>query len=347
MNDIMTPDHTRAGQDPESAAPSQPAGRSGTLALVAAIGAGASVMYFLDPDRGRRRRHLVRDKLVHQLHEARETVETTGRDLANRSRGVAANVRHRFEARDVDEAALTEPTFELLREHWTPGARLVAAVTGGALAASALRDDERRTPLSTAMGLLGAALVVRSTTNLAFDRLVGAGRRAIGVQKAIIVAAPIGDVFNWLIAWEHWPRWMSHVREVRSTAGGGAEGERTHWIVDGPAGTTVEWDALTTRFVPPELIAWRTVEGSPVAHAGTLRLVPTDDGFTRLDVRMAYNPIAGAAGHLVAALFRRDPRRQLGDDLARLKTTIESGIPPRDAAARTASRDIVSSVPSR
>jgi uncharacterized membrane protein len=47
---------------------------------------------------------------------------------------------------------------------------------------------------------------------------------------------------------------------------------------------------------------------------------------------MSYNPVLGAAGHAVAALFRRDPRTQLKDDLLRLKTAIETGIPARDAA---------------
>jgi uncharacterized membrane protein len=59
--------------------------------------------------------------------------------------------------------------------------------------------------------------------------------------------------------------------------------------------------------------------------------VPTDQG-TRVDVHLGYNPVLGAVGHAVATFFARDPKRQLDDDLARLKTTIETGIPPRDAA---------------
>jgi uncharacterized membrane protein len=103
-------------------------------------------------------------------------------------------------------------------------------------------------------------------------------------------------------------------------------------VVDGPVGTTIEWDAETTRFVPPTLIAWRTAEGSPVNHSGALRLTRTDADATRLDVELTYTPIAGAAGQAVASMLRRDPKRQLADDLARLKTTIETGRPPQDAA---------------
>jgi len=226
------------------------------------------------------------------------------------------------------------PPFDLLQENWSPAVRLLAGVTGGVLATAALRANGRLNSRKAALGLIGTALVVRSVTNIPLERLVGVGggRRAVSVRTAITIAAPIDDVFNWLVAWERWPYWMSRVREVRSHEDSGAVGERTHWVVDGPAGTTVDWDAETTQFVPPTRIAWRTVEGSPVAHTGTLTLARTDAGATRLDVELTYLPIAGAAGQALASLLRRDPRRQLHDDLARLKTTIETGRPPRDAA---------------
>jgi hypothetical protein len=41
-------------------------------------------------------------------------------------------------------------------------------------------------------------------------------------------------------------------------------------------------------------------------------------------------------GHAVATLFNVDPKQQMDDDLARLKSTIETGHPPRDAEAESA-----------
>jgi len=228
-----------------------------------------------------------------------------------------------------------EDRFELRQENWSPAARLLTGVTGGALAVYGLATSQRRDAVARALGLAGLALVTRSATNEPFKRLVGirAGRRAVTVQKSINIDAPIDDVFDWLTEWENWPAWMSHVREVTASGERRKVNERTHWVVDGPAGTTVSWDAVTTRLVRPEIISWKTVAGSPVAHAGTIRLTRNPDGSTRVDVRMSYNPVAGAAGHAIAALFGRDPKRQMDDDLARLKTTIETGQPPRDAAA--------------
>ncbi len=49
---------------------------------------------------------------------------------------------------------------------------------------------------------------------------------------------------------------------------------------------------------------------------------------------MAYRPIGGPPGHLVAELFSRDPKGETDDDLMRLKTYIEEGKVPHDAAAK-------------
>lgn len=57
------------------------------------IGTGAALMYFLDPDRGRRRRSLVRDQAVALTNDARETIESRAEDLSNRVYGVYAETR--------------------------------------------------------------------------------------------------------------------------------------------------------------------------------------------------------------------------------------------------------------
>ncbi|PYS73909.1 MAG: hypothetical protein DMF73_04730 [Acidobacteria bacterium] len=49
-------------------------------------------MYLLDPDRGRRRRALIRDKIEHATNEAEELAGKTSRDLRNRAQGVMAEI---------------------------------------------------------------------------------------------------------------------------------------------------------------------------------------------------------------------------------------------------------------
>ncbi|MDQ3817099.1 MAG: hypothetical protein M3362_05345 [Acidobacteriota bacterium] len=62
----------------------------GWLMLLCGAAAGAALMYFLDPDRGRTRRALVRDKVVGVTNDIGDAVGKTARDLRNRARGVVA-----------------------------------------------------------------------------------------------------------------------------------------------------------------------------------------------------------------------------------------------------------------
>jgi uncharacterized membrane protein len=87
-----------------------------------------------------------------------------------------------------------------------------------------------------------------------------------------------------------------------------------------------EWDALITRLIPNQVLAWKSVEGSTVENAGIIHFEPFHGGrSTRLDIRMSYNPPAGALGHAFARLLGADPKRQMDDDLLRFKSLIELG----------------------
>lgn len=236
-----------------------------------------------------------------------------------------------------------EARFELAQSNWSPAIRLAAGAVGAALAEYGRRE---RGMAGTAASLAGLALLARAATNRELKRVVGVGggRRAVHIQKTINVNAPLEQVFAFFTDWERWPEWMSHVRKVTvsdrsaysdatlAAAEGPAAGQLTHWEVDGPAGATVAWDAEITELVPNELVSWRSVDGSAIRQAGTMRFDRNDDGSVRVEIQMTYNPPGGVAGHTVAKLFARDPRRQMDADLARLKTTIESGTPPHDAA---------------
>jgi uncharacterized membrane protein len=372
------------------------------MAIVGAFGLGVALMYFLDPGRGARRRALVRDKAMHLLRRTEDAAETAARDLRNRARGLAHEVRGRFEGDDVDDDVLvarvraemgrvvSHPSsisataadgrvtlsgpivageaddllsrtrsvrgvrdvvdqlqrherpgdvpglqggderargggeLEILQENWTPAMRILAGAAGAALT---LGGAQRRDLLGGVMSLAGLALLSRSATNAELRELIGAGSGGIDVQKAITIEAPLDDVFAFFTNYENFPRFMSHIREVRGTGA-----NTSHWVVDGPAGVSVQWDALLTALEPNELLAWTSVSGSPVESAGIIRFAQNDDGTTRVDLKMTYNPPAGVIGHAAAKLLRADPKKQMDDDLARAKTFLETGTPPHDAA---------------
>src|SRR6185437_5035548 len=138
--------------------------------------------------------------------------------------------------------------------------RVVMGAMGGALLLNALAG--RRGPLALLGGLGGAALIARSSTNMPIDRLVGVGRPSVELQKCIDEAAPIEQVFETLSQLERFPQLMTHVRAVHVRGDGTSQ-----WVVEGPAGRTISWEAVTTRLEPNRLIAWRTLPGSAVEHA--------------------------------------------------------------------------------
>jgi len=81
-------------------------GRSAELILAA--GAGALLMYLLDPQQGRRRVALVRDKAIHLAREGSELTDAGARDLAHRATGIAAGLRGALHRDSPDDEVLAE-----------------------------------------------------------------------------------------------------------------------------------------------------------------------------------------------------------------------------------------------
>ncbi|MCG3117769.1 MAG: SRPBCC family protein [Candidatus Manganitrophus sp. SA1] len=158
---------------------------------------------------------------------------------------------------------------------------------------------------------------------------VGAGHRAVDIKKAINIAAPVEQVFDLWSNYENFPKFMSNVKAVWDLGEG-----RSHWVVAGPVGVSVEWDAVMTEKIPPKVLAWKSLPGSAVDHAGIIHFNSNPDGTTQVNIQMAYNPPAGAIGHVVAALFGSDPKSEMDQDLAQMKSFIETGVPPHNVAAR-------------
>jgi uncharacterized membrane protein len=220
--------------------------------------------------------------------------------------------------------------FDAFQPHWAPTTRVLLGAAGAAMMVAGVG---KRHAAGTIAALIGAGLAARAATNLPTRRLFGISdrRRAVDLQKTILINAPVGEVYAFWSLYENFPRFMSRVYEVRSNE---RHPMQSHWKVAGPAGSTVEFDAEVTRAVPNQMIAWRTLSGFPVAHAGVVRFDPEADGRTRVHIRMTYNPPAGWLGHEVAAAFGVDPKHSMDADLARMKTLIETGRAPHDAAQR-------------
>ncbi len=224
------------------------------------------------------------------------------------------------------EGRLRRARSSIMQETWSPALRAVAAVSGSALGLYGLA---RRTPAGVAGAAIGLGLMARSIGNRPLNRIadmVGAGNQGIELQKTIHIAASPETVFDAWSDYENFPYFMSNVKEVRDLGNG-----RSHWVVSGPAGTQIEWTAVLTESVRPALLSWNSEPDATIQHAGTVRFEPVGDG-TLVSVQMSYSPPAGAIGRAAASIFNGSPKRQLDEDLMRMKAFVESGSVPRGAA---------------
>ena len=143
--------------------------------------------------------------------------------------------------------------------------------------------------------------------------------RGIRVEKTVTVGTSPAQLYAFWKNFENLPRFMRHLKSVSVE-----DGTRSHWVVKGPAGIDAEWDAEIINDVPNELIGWRSVDGSNVHNAGSVRFTPSPHG-TEVKVLLRYDPPGGAIGAAFAKLFGEDPDRQVQEDLRRFKMLIETG----------------------
>jgi len=119
---------------------------------------------------------------------------------------------------------------------------------------------------------------------------------------------------------ENLPQVMSHLESVTEVGG-----KRSHWVANGPVGTSVEWDAVITDDRPGESLAWRSDPDSQVPNEGAVAFRRLGDKSTDIIVALTYHPPGGALGAAVANLFGASPQSQISDDLENFKERVESG----------------------
>lgn len=145
-------------------------------------------------------------------------------------------------------------------------------------------------------------------------------RRGVRVDRSIVVSVAPETVYRVMRDFAFLPQVMRHLKSVTTL-----DERRSHWVAQGPADISVEWDAEILRDVPGELISWRSTESPDVDHAGSVRFRPVSDGAgTLIEVSLQYLPPAGALGAVVARMFGEEPEIQIEEDLLRLKRLLES-----------------------
>ncbi|WP_310571979.1 SRPBCC family protein [Gemmatimonas sp.] len=214
--------------------------------------------------------------------------------------------------------------------------RIASAVAGGFLTMFGLR---RRGTVGYGMALLGAEMLYRgasghcktySMLGVSTKEYVEPGvpaevdhERSISVRQSVYVERPREELFAMWRDFSRLPLFMDHLERVEVISP-----THSHWVVAGPAGSKVEWDAEIVDERENEWIAWRTVEPAQVPNNGTVMFCEMSDGGTDVFVTLEAQPPAGKFGDLVARMFGRAPNRQVRKALERFKEMAEGRITP-------------------
>ncbi|MGK2963328.1 MAG: BON domain-containing protein [Gemmatimonadaceae bacterium] len=115
----------------------------GRLGMLAGVGLGAALMYFMDAGRGGRRRALVRDKSAKATRKTSESLQGRAEDVRNRAKGKAAEARAQLNDKEPTNHQL-EARIRARLGHSVDNPRSIKVVADGGnvtLRGVALRDE--------------------------------------------------------------------------------------------------------------------------------------------------------------------------------------------------------------
>ena len=147
-----------------------------------------------------------------------------------------------------------------------------------------------------------------------------AGKGAL-VSRTVTINRPARELYDFWRDFTNFPQFMDNIRSVEKL-----DDKRSHWVIEAPAGTSVEFDSRITEDVPGRIIAWESEEGASVPNRGRVEFIDAAPGRgTMVRATISYDPPAGALGRAVAKLFQREPNVQARRDLRRFKQLMETG----------------------
>src|SRR5438270_2511684 len=131
--------------------------------------------------------------------------------------------------------------------------------------------------------------------------------------QSIVVQSSVDDVYRLWANFELFPKFMQDIKSVTRL-----DDRTSHWVMKGPLGTDIEWDAETTRMDPNERVAWNSKDNSAVTTSGQVTFRSLGVNETEVTVTLQYDPPAGAAGQALASLLA-NPEKRVRDDLENFK----------------------------
>ncbi len=139
------------------------------------------------------------------------------------------------------------------------------------------------------------------------------------ISKSILVNTPAQHAYSIWADFTQFPHFMTHVKSVSMLDEG-----LSHWVVAGPLGSNIDWNAEITCLEPNARIAWNTKDNKGmITTSGQVTFNPLPKTQTEITVTMQLTPPGGAIGEWITKLFSH-PEKAVAADLRRFKSYVES-----------------------
>ena len=149
----------------------------------------------------------------------------------------------------------------------------------------------------------------------------GKGGEEALISRTVTVNRPRQELFDFWRDFTNFPQFMDNIRSVEKV-----DEKRSRWVIEAPAGTSIEFVSRITEEEAGRLIAWESEEGASVRNSGRIEFLDGAPGRgTMVRATISYDPPGGTAGRLVAKLFQREPNVQARRDMRRFKQLMETG----------------------
>jgi uncharacterized membrane protein len=178
----------------------------------------------------------------------------------------------------------------------------------------------------TAVGLLLALRPVRRAIGLPSrrddTRRALGGRRGVHMEEAVTISSSPEELYARWRTLRDLPQFIPHLERVEVL-----DDRRSRWTARG-RGISVSWDAEVINDIEPHVIAWRSLPGSDVATAGSVRFLRQVRGGTTVVVTLQYDPPGGKMGAWLAWFAGTSPAADLREGLRGFKQLVEAGEQP-------------------
>lgn len=203
------------------------------------------------------------------------------------------------------------------RRPWPLWARVVGDAID--LAALGLGAAKR----TSGIRLAGAVAAVGGVTALDVIASVKAQKAHAHANRPIIFSVTINKppsaVYAFYRDFARLPEFMDYLEEVHER-----DRRRSRWIAKPfGGGKTIAWEAEITEDIPGEVIAWQSVEGSPIKTRGRVTFAKApgrESTEVRVEMQLGFTGIGASA--TLAKFFSK---AQIKGDLRRLKQVLETG----------------------